>query len=105
MAYPKSPDILYSFINTKLRDSGLCFHILCDELDADPAQICRILESGGYVYDKNLGRFQMKADLKSTNADSAEKFKTKPSKYDPQGSYTGVGQTPQDLPVQDADDL
>ena len=34
-----------------------------------------------------------------------EKVKTKPSKNDPAGSYTGVPLDPKERPVQDADDL
>ena len=35
----------------------------------------------------------------------SEKFKTKPVKNDPSGSYTGVPLDPREKPVQDADDL
>lgn len=47
---PKEPDMLLSMINMKLRDTGLTFTELCEELDEDSEEIEAILNKAGYHY-------------------------------------------------------
>ncbi len=54
---PQDPILLLSVINTKLRDFYASFDELCDDLEADKAQIISKLEMVGYKYDKNRNQF------------------------------------------------
>ena len=47
----------------------------------------------------------MQKNKKDKQKELIEKMKTKPSRNDPDGSYTGVPLTPGEKPAQDADDL
>ncbi len=57
MMIPKDPVMLLSFINLKLRDFYDSLDALCDDLDADRAEIEEILNSIDYHYDKEQNRF------------------------------------------------
>ncbi len=53
----KDPNILLSFINTKLRDNYSSLEDLCEDLDFDIEEIKQILKNIGYFYDNNLNKF------------------------------------------------
>ncbi len=54
---PQDPFILFSFINTKLRDNYASLDILCEDLDVDKDELCKKLESIGMLYDATLNKF------------------------------------------------
>ena len=54
---PKDPMILFSFINTRLRDSQLSLEELCSELDIDRVDLEEKLRAVGFEYDIALNRF------------------------------------------------
>lgn len=54
---PKEPCILLSYVNTKLRDQYACLEDLCTDLDADQADLCRILAGLDYRYDPVYNQF------------------------------------------------
>ena len=54
---PQDPFILFSFINTKLRDNYASLEILCDDLDVDKDELCKKLASIGMIYDATLNKF------------------------------------------------
>lgn len=54
---PKDPAMLLSFVNTKLRDFYGSLDELCEELDADKAQIIERLAQLDYHYDEGKNRF------------------------------------------------
>ncbi len=53
----KDPNILLSFINTKLRDQYLSLSTLCEDLELDIDEVNQVLNSIGYFYDNNLNKF------------------------------------------------
>ena len=55
---PKDPAMLYSVINTKLRDFYSSFEDLCDREDEDPSEITALLASAGYHYNPEKNRFE-----------------------------------------------
>lgn len=54
---PKDPAMLLSFVNLKLRDYYGSLGALCDDLDADEAEITERLASIGYHYDEEKNQF------------------------------------------------
>ena len=48
---PKDPVMLMSFLNTKLRDRYLSLEELCQDLEADQAELEKKLETIDYRYD------------------------------------------------------
>lgn len=54
---PKDPYILFSLINTKLRDAYNSLDELCCDLNFSKEQIIQILKSIGYEYDAQLNTF------------------------------------------------
>lgn len=56
----KSPIILLSFVNTKLRDDYSSLDKLCDDLNQNEDEIKQILASIGFYYDNNLNQFKQK---------------------------------------------
>lgn len=54
---PKDPVMLLSFINLKLRDFYDSFGALCEDLDADAAEITETLAGIGCHYDAAGNRF------------------------------------------------
>lgn len=54
---PHDPFILFSFINTKLRDNYASLDILCDDLDVDKEELINKLASIGMTYDAVLNKF------------------------------------------------
>ncbi|MCQ2144893.1 MAG: DUF4250 domain-containing protein [Bacteroidales bacterium] len=58
MAYiPSDPIMLFSWVNTKLRDEYASLDALCDDLNLAPCDITDKLEAAGYSYDPELNKF------------------------------------------------
>ena len=55
---PQDPDILLSYVNTKLRDEYGSLEALCDGLDAVPAELSEKLAESGYAYDADANQFK-----------------------------------------------
>lgn len=55
---PKDPVILYSFLNTKLRDQYPSFQELCEDMDLNEKEILSVLESMDFHYDKAKNQFR-----------------------------------------------
>ena len=53
---PLDPDILFSYLNMKLRDSYDSLEALCDDLDEDPSALLARLEAAGFTYDPAQNR-------------------------------------------------
>ena len=51
---PQDPVILFSVVNTKLRDRYDSLEALCEDMDADQEQLVRTLGAIGYVYHEEL---------------------------------------------------
>lgn len=58
MNIPKDPFILFSWINTQLRDTGRTLAGFCAENQLDPAGITETLEKAGFRYDAAQNRFR-----------------------------------------------
>ena len=56
----KSPIILLSVVNTKLRDDYSSLDKLCDDLNQNEDEIKQILASIGFYYDNALNQFKQK---------------------------------------------
>ncbi len=54
---PKDPNILFSLLNTKLRDFYPSLDALCDDLEEDAQELKAIMERAGYKYDIESNRF------------------------------------------------
>ena len=54
---PQDPFILFSYINTKLRDDYASLDILCDDLDINQEELVEKLASIGMTYDAILNKF------------------------------------------------
>ena len=54
---PKDPVMLLSYVNLKLRDFYTNLDQLCEELDADRAEIVEKLASIDYHYDEEKNQF------------------------------------------------
>lgn len=57
MELPKDPMILFSFINTKLRDKYTSLDELCDDLDINKADLEARLKVAGFEYNPNQNKF------------------------------------------------
>lgn len=55
---PKDPFILFSYINTKLRDEYSSLEKLCDDMNIDKEEITRQLQAAGFEYNQELNKFQ-----------------------------------------------
>ncbi|MBD5151031.1 MAG: DUF4250 domain-containing protein [Oscillibacter sp.] len=55
---PQDPNILLSYVNTKLRDEYDSLDALCDGLDADPSELTEKLSTVGYAYDLDANQFR-----------------------------------------------
>lgn len=55
---PQDPNVLLSFVNTKLRDEYSSLDALCDGLDADLAGLTEKLGEVGYAYDPDTNQFK-----------------------------------------------
>ncbi|WP_297199405.1 DUF4250 domain-containing protein [uncultured Flavonifractor sp.] len=54
---PQDPMILFSYVNTKLRDCYSSLEALCEDLQADPDEITQKLSSIGFQYDPARNQF------------------------------------------------
>lgn len=54
---PRDANILFSVLNTKLRDYYGSLDALCDDLQADKADILARMAVAGYHYDAARNRF------------------------------------------------
>ncbi len=54
---PQDPFILFSYINTKLRDNYSSLDILCEDLNIDKDTLIKKLSSIGMIYDASLNKF------------------------------------------------
>ena len=57
MALPNDPIMLLSVVNLKLRDFYPSLDALCDDMDADKADLCAKLSAAGYEYDPQRNQF------------------------------------------------
>lgn len=54
---PQDPMMLYSFLNTKLRDQYRSLDALCEDMGIDREEIVKKLESVGFEYKQELNKF------------------------------------------------
>ena len=54
---PQDPNILLSYVNTKLRDKYPSLTALCEDLGADQSSLCRTLAGLDYRYDPVYNQF------------------------------------------------
>ena len=57
MNLPNDPIMLLSVVNLKLRDFYKDLDALCDDMDADKADLCTKLKAVGYEYDAQRNQF------------------------------------------------
>lgn len=57
MELPKDPMILFSFINTNLRDNYKSLDELCEDMQVNKKNIVEELESVGFEYNPNQNKF------------------------------------------------
>ena len=57
MALPNDPIMLLSVVNLKLRDFYKDLDALCEDLDADRADLCAKLRAAGYEYNPQRNQF------------------------------------------------
>lgn len=55
---PSDPIILYSYINTLLRDHYESLDSLCDDLSIDRKQLEQKLHDAGMEYNKDINQFR-----------------------------------------------
>ncbi len=55
---PQDPNILLSYVNTKLRDEYGSLSALCAGLDAGEAELAQKLAALGYAYDPSANQFK-----------------------------------------------
>lgn len=58
MYIPQDPEMLYSMINMKLRDSYDSFSSLCEDEDIDEQMVESILNKAGYFYNNEINQFR-----------------------------------------------
>ena len=54
---PTDPNILYSYLNTKLRNDYSSIAALCDDMYEDESEIMRLMEAAGFHYDAGRNQF------------------------------------------------
>ena len=54
---PKDPMILYSVLNTKLRDFYPSLDALCEDLDEDKTELLAAMAAVGFRYDASRNAF------------------------------------------------
>ena len=60
MNLPKDPIILFSVVNTALRDRFQSLEDFAEAYEADPEELRETLGKAGYVYDSQSNRFTEK---------------------------------------------
>ncbi|MGN0696214.1 MAG: DUF4250 domain-containing protein [Oscillospiraceae bacterium] len=58
MAIPNDPVILFSYINTQLRDKYPSLDSLCEDMELSKEEILKKLASVGFKYDEENNRFK-----------------------------------------------
>lgn len=58
MSLPKDPFILFSYINTQLRDTGVSLAEFCAENDIREDELKQQLSAAGFRYDETQNRFR-----------------------------------------------
>ena len=58
LGLPQDPYILLSWVNTKLRDEYDSLAALCEDHQADPADLSARLEAAGFRYDPERNQFR-----------------------------------------------
>lgn len=54
---PENPEMLYSYLNLKLRDNYSSLDALCDDLDISKTEIEDKMNKAGYKYDAENNKF------------------------------------------------
>ena len=54
---PQDPMILFSFVNTKLRDNYPSLDDLCDDLHTEKQQLTDTLAAAGFTYNPEQNKF------------------------------------------------
>ena len=54
----KDPYILFSFLNTKMRNTGFSLEEICKEEQMSVIEVNGILNEAGFFYDENERRFK-----------------------------------------------
>ncbi len=54
---PRDPVILFSYVNTQLRDRGIDLDDFCAEENVDRTVLCQTLREVGFEYDPKANRF------------------------------------------------
>lgn len=54
---PKDPMMLFSFVNTKLRDEYSSLDALCDDMDVDREKLEKRLAEVGFEYNPTQNKF------------------------------------------------
>ncbi len=58
MQFPEDPTMLYSFLNTKLRDEYSDLAALCDDLEADTDALLLRMREAGLRYNTDANRVE-----------------------------------------------
>ena len=58
MNIPNDPVMLYSYLNTKLRDYYSSFDALCEDMDLNKEEILSKLAGMDFHYDKEANQFR-----------------------------------------------
>ncbi len=58
MSLPKDPAVLFSYINTLLRDKYGSLRELCGDMQLSEEDIIKNLEAAGFYYDETRNRFR-----------------------------------------------
>ncbi len=58
MQIPNDPFILFSYLNTQLRDTGMTLERFCEEHELDAQALTEKLAKAGFRYDEAQRRFR-----------------------------------------------
>ncbi|CVI70496.1 hypothetical protein BN3660_01920 [Eubacteriaceae bacterium CHKCI004] len=57
MDLPKDPMMLYSVVNTKLRDYYSSLEAMCEDMNLSQQELEETLHAAGFEYNKELNKF------------------------------------------------
>lgn len=57
MELPNDPMMLFSFVNTKLRDNYASLDALCDDLHVNKSTLVQKLKAAGFEYNPSQNKF------------------------------------------------
>ena len=57
MSLPQDPMMLFSYVNTKLRDDYSSLDALCDDLDVDRQKLEQKMADAGFEYNPSQNKF------------------------------------------------